>query len=83
MEDGARSPAEGAATTATVTVERTDLDLLLDGVQEWVYDDNPPHTYCPSCLWDSRKDRESPGGGLSHKEGCRWRAALERLRALL
>lgn len=79
MEDGARSPAEGAGTTATTTVERADLELLLDNVQEWVYDDNPPHTYCPRCLWDSRKDRES-AGGLSHKPGCEWRAALERMR---
>jgi hypothetical protein len=79
--DEAKSPVEGAATTTAADPElKAAVEELLDHVDEWVYDDNPPHTYCPSCLWDSRKDQKSHADGLSHKPGCGLRAALDLVR---
>jgi len=77
----AAEDAEVRARAAIPATEVTDSELkaaveVLDHVDEWVYDDNPPHTYCPSCLWDSRKDQKSHADGLSHKPDCRLRAAL-------
>lgn len=83
MADEAKSPgADGATTVTEVDAElRAAIEEVLDHVDEWVYDDNPPHTYCPSCLWDSRRDQRTPG--LDHKPGCTLRAAKDLIRARL
>lgn len=82
-EDEARSPAEGAETTATATEAdvKAAVRTLLDHSSQWVYDDNPPHTYCPSCLWDSRKDQRKHVDGLGHRPGCELEAAFKLLEA--
>lgn len=62
---------------------REAIAVVLEYVREWDFEDNGIESNtCWSCGWNSRKDREPyvPGkmsGGLSHKPGCKLRAAMD------
>ena len=60
------------------------LEEVLEHVEEWSFDDNPrERNRCLSCGWDSTKDRGPKVLGLSHKPGCKLRAALDVVHAFL
>ena len=84
--DGAKSPVEGAVTTAATAVDpelKSAVEEVLDHVREWDYEDRGyDYSSCPSCGWNTKDDRtdKTPMG---HRVECRLRAAMDRLEGLV
>ena len=72
----------GTTTAAANTDLRAAVETLLDYVEEWEFVDNGREdNVCRSCGWSRRKDQKSFADGLSHHDGCRLKAALDKVRA--